>query len=536
MAREIKENIAECVRDKQLFLLSGGAGSGKTHTLIETIRQIHYIDVTAHIACITYTNVAADEIKDRIQLSGVHISTIHDFLWEIISPFQKNLKKAIISLIAAEKETKGTGLTYSSEEELSEANFTTIQYRQYRKIEDGVITHDDVLKVARFLFESHPILSKILFDQFPYILVDEYQDTQKAVIDIFLNAVDVYEHGKACIGFFGDQMQSIYDTGIVNIQEYIDNGTVVEIFKEDNYRCSQNVITLLNKLRRDITQKAAAFDESGTLLNKVGTAKFIYSCNEFDIDRLGSLGLLNDWNLQDSEQIKILFLTHKLIARKQGYLELLEAQKYKDSLTGADKSTLSNHILRIAEILFYFKKKTYSEVIRQIEKKPCSLEDKGRISNFLSDMAHSSQLAIETFISRFDAEHLVYIDDSLQTYKKNQEDEFNKVVSLPFVQVEKFYEFDNAYSPYSTQHGIKGAEFDNVLIVLDNGRWNKYNFKNLFEKKDPDSDIYKRTERLFYVCCSRAKDNLIVYYQNPTDRVLEKAAELFGSEQVIELK
>jgi DNA helicase II / ATP-dependent DNA helicase PcrA len=89
-------------------------------------------------------------------------------------------------------------------------------------------------------------------------------------------------------------------------------------------------------------------------------------------------------------------------------------------------------------------------------------------------------------------------------------------------------------SPYSTQHGVKGAEFDNVFVVLDNGRWNQYNFKYLFENNG-NPNVLEKTRKIFYVACSRAKNNLVVYFPQPTQRVINKASEWFGDENVIEI-
>jgi DNA helicase-2/ATP-dependent DNA helicase PcrA len=90
-------------------------------------------------------------------------------------------------------------------------------------------------------------------------------------------------------------------------------------------------------------------------------------------------------------------------------------------------------------------------------------------------------------------------------------------------------------TPYSTQHGIKGAEFDNVFVILDNGKWNQYNFKYLFEETTGKKSVIERTIKMFYVCCSRAKNNLIVFYHKPSDAVLNKAKEWFVEENLIEV-
>ena len=70
-------------------------------------------------------------------------------------------------------------------------------------------------------------------------------------------------------------------------------------------------------------------------------------------------------------------------------------------------------------------------------------------------------------------------------------------------------------------------------MVMDNGGWNNYNFKSIFEKTGKDT-VIQRTERIFYVCCSRSMNNLIVYYRLPSPQVLSRAKELFGVRNVID--
>jgi DNA helicase-2/ATP-dependent DNA helicase PcrA len=84
--------------DGRNFLLSGGAGSGKTYSLVSVIRQVIAENPTAKVACMTYTNAAVKEIEERVNHKNLNVSTIHDFLWDNIKHFQKELKEAIISL------------------------------------------------------------------------------------------------------------------------------------------------------------------------------------------------------------------------------------------------------------------------------------------------------------------------------------------------------------------------------------------------------------------------------------------------------
>ena len=78
-------------------------------------------------------------------------------------------------------------------------------------------------------------------------------------------------------------------------------------------------------------------------------------------------------------------------------------------------------------------------------------------------------------------------------------------------------------SPFATQQGIKGAEFDKVIVVVDDeeGRTNTFSYGKYFGVTPPSAtdqghidagrdSVIDRTRRLFYVCCSRALSDLAV--------------------------
>ncbi len=141
MAEEVIDKIINCLDNKQNFLVSGGAGSGKTHTLIETLNHIYKNDLKAKVACITFTNVAVNEIRERSPFSKLHVSTIHDFLWNEIKHYQKNLKSMLIRLV------KGFHLAYNDDVSLLES-LTQVKHKSFRALGQGIITHDDLLIVA----------------------------------------------------------------------------------------------------------------------------------------------------------------------------------------------------------------------------------------------------------------------------------------------------------------------------------------------------------------------------------------------------
>lgn len=532
MASSVMDQIGTCLDGKMNFLLSGGAGSGKTYTLIQTLHHVFRNNLKAHVACITYTNVAADEIKDRSPYSKLRVSTIHDFLWDEIKEYQKNLRQSVLTLIAAEQANKGAGLTYSGENKIDEQSFTSVEYKNYRDLEHGIISHDDLLKVANYMFAQYPLLAKILCDKFDYIFIDEYQDTQKPVIDIFLEHIKPFAKNSLCIGFFGDKMQSIYATGVGDIQPFVDCNEVCEIVKEDNYRCSTSVIEFLNRIRSDIKQLPAKKNPDGTIASKLGSAMFIYSQDDFDLSYFKTNKLVENWSFDNMQTTKMLFLTHKLIAMRLGFTELLSAYKYTDSLIGNEPDKLAQHLLKIGGILYHFEKKDFAYVIDAIQRKIKTNANKKEISTALSRLLGNRNLTIESLVNEFDRERLVRKDDHFNEFIENHAETYDKVKVLPMSQVIACFQYCNDFSPYSTQHGIKGAEFENVLVVMDNGKWNNYNFKYYFEQTPQKEAIIQRTERIFYVCCSRAKDNLVVYYPSPSAQIISKAKEFFGDANV----
>jgi DNA helicase II / ATP-dependent DNA helicase PcrA len=72
------------------------------------------------------------------------------------------------------------------------------------------------------------------------------------------------------------------------------------------------------------------------------------------------------------------------------------------------------------------------------------------------------------------------------------------------------------------------------LDALDNGAWNNYNFVNLFLNSGTPT-VLARTQKIFYVCCTRSKENLAVFFHQPSPQVIAKATEWFGAENVISI-
>ncbi len=95
------------------------------------------------------------------------------------------------------------------------------------------------------------------------------------VVDIFLNLLP--KNKKTTIGLFGDSMQAIYEDGIGDIKEYIENGNVEKINKEDNYRCSEEVKDFINIIRTDDIEQKVALKKDEKVANRKGSVTLYYS-------------------------------------------------------------------------------------------------------------------------------------------------------------------------------------------------------------------------------------------------------------------
>lgn len=612
MAQKINEidKILECVEKGDNFLLSGGAGSGKTYTLVHVLKGIFNKNSKARIACITYTNVAVREIKSRTAFENLYVSTIHDFLWDNIRFFQKELKLALVELVKEEKIVS----SFKDNISLEHYNDITISYRDWRDIRNGVFTHDELIVMAEYMFKTYPRLCDILRDKFNCIFIDEYQDTFKEVVDIFL--VHLKKSSKKnVIGFFGDSMQSIFD-GVGSINEFVTSEDVKEVIKDNNRRNPESVIHLANLLRDDGVKQRPADDASSPNFNKVGSIKFIYSNNP-DLQALKQSEIFKEWDFKNSKETKELYLTHNLIAPKAGFKNLMaiydkdriiehkkkvlgkikedkiqigedstfgqvlelvkvtESKPFKDfikenntlfeyskkqpfSLFGkifldkdqligdkakdeddeetkpSKRDDLIKHLFEIQHCIYLFEKRFHNELIRKTKFKIKSTRDKDFLRETMKQLLAMKDKSIEEVVEFAHEKKIVPKDDKFNDFISSSEYVYNRVKILKWVEFCNLYDYLEGFTPFTTQHNIKGAEFKNVLVVLDNGRWNNYNFKELFLKGGSET-VLNRTQKIFYVCCTRAMENLVVFYHNPEASVVEVAKKWFGEGNVVKL-
>ena len=116
--------------------------------------------------------------------------------------------------------------------------------------------------------------------------------------------------------------------------------------------------------------------------------------------------------------------------------------------------------------------------------------------------------------------------------------QISKLRDIPYTELISLALFVSEHTPFSTKHGVKGAEFENVLVVLGRG-WNHYNWNQFLEwfpnRFPPDrADSYERNRNLFYVTCSRPQKRLVLLFtQELSETSLGTLRSWFGAEHVI---
>lgn len=285
------------------FKVSAGPGAGKTHWLISHIKNVvsnsHKLDVVKKVACITYTNVGIDTITSRLNMGNdvVEVCTIHSFLYA-------NVVKPYVHLVAHEFEVKIDDLVVIDDSNFKSVGIasqilnamgkswidTTIfleglekamwryenhEYKHYKPKypqksgkwfvsndcymefkkwlwRKGYISFDDILYFSCILLSRYHNIYKLIKARYPYIFVDEFQDTIPFVVD-FLTQLGNEE---VIVGVVGDKAQSIYDFLGATVQQF-DNFTVSGMQEYEirgNRRSTKQIIDLLNIIRTDFSQ------------------------------------------------------------------------------------------------------------------------------------------------------------------------------------------------------------------------------------------------------------------------------------------
>ena len=545
------------------FKIVAGPGAGKTTFLINHIKNIiensNKVNIYRKIACITYTNVAVENIIKRLDssLEVIEVATIHSFLYKhVLKPYlwvlqeenkfdlkeikghdkitptrsiineflQKSEQKNYLSLdnenfknisyILSEKLMWKLKSDLSVELELVSnkikvktkfnelINLKKDSYKIYKKIcwEKGLISHDDVLYLSYEILKKSPRILEILRAKFPYILVDEFQDTNPFQTEI----IKLIAEKESLIGVIGDECQSIYGfqgADVLQFEKFSLKG-MKEYHILNNHRSTKVIITLLNYMRttslcQNIPENKIGDKPTiiiGEMIKSYKEVKEICSNEElYIVSYKESISKNIEYDVNKKVHVDFSYeLLFNDGERGKRILYIISAIEY------AKQINLKKSI--------YFMEKVYKEI--EIDKSIIMKNLKLFIENYDSFRT----LSITEFYNEFIINYCSFSGKITRGKTKEKYDnlKYNEIASL--------IKLDDEKSNFKTIHKTKGEEVDNILILLDHEKFKESTSLNFL--LNPDMAIEEH--RVFYVAISRAKKRVFISIPAISEKLNEK--------------
>lgn len=558
-AKDAQAKVEKCLDEGRSFRLEAGAGAGKTYSLVAALKRMiaargaELMQSGRQIACITYTEVARDEIAREVERHpAILVETIHAFSWAFLRQYQKALRE----LVAASEKRK---------DKLEEAGGVGSKLVEYELgffgVDDKRITlaHDDIpLYMSQLL--ANPKFQLLFQQQFPIVFIDEYQDTDRDFMTAITEHYFTPKKGPL-IGLFGDHWQTIYNS------EYELAAYPIEaIDKGSNFRSAPAIVDVLNRLRPELTQAVA--DPAAA-----GEARFFHT-NQFTGARTNTPHSKADlfpemartvreslmqrlhgegWDLSKT---KVLMLTHNVLAAEQGYPSIPKVFSGRnDAFARKEDPSVKFFAETLEPMAEAYQASNYGELFRLYGARPAihtqadkqswrtdmdalmTLRNEGTIGSVLDHLQVTKRPVLPDRVLRRE-EELRQLNGapvpaeatSLQRHQALREVAYREMTAL--------VSFVERQTPFATQHSVKGAEFENVLVVLGGG-WNHYNWPLLLELIETkaltaaNTKGFYRARNLFYVSISRPMKRLAVLAtQTLSATALTTATKLFGEANV----
>lgn len=560
------------------FKVFAGPGAGKTTWLISHLERVLHksnrLNKTGKIACITYTNIAAEEILNRLKCdkSRFDISTIHSFLYRnIIKPFSYLIEKDnkgedlfnTLKLDGHEAHIvqgdrlkrwissigQMNGKDYSSYNwpqnkpnvvaELSSLDYAFINgeidliIRQNRGAriaksngelwlykskywKDGIMHHEDVLFFSYLILSRSPRVVEFVRGKFPYIFIDEFQDTT----DIQTWIIEMITKTNTKVGIVGDLAQSIYKFTGAKRTDFLNfkYGDSSEFKLDHNHRSTNRIVDFLNLLRPDINQEYGQNKPDGSfvkiLIGPIQAAKIWFEENYPEVP----LYILTRKNTTVSEINNQSGVANTDLL-KELYSNDLNAHRVKlihSILIGYKFHTKGDLKNALNEILKSLRRASGTKILKlNLRRIAINIIDSLKIDEIRNKSIAEFYLDLRDNVSNeygFEIGSGLRAGSAKTFYERHS---MNNI--LPFIKVDtKSDEF------VRTIHSAKGTEFENTLVHFETiNDFRKYiiDGQNHIDAQEDDCRIY-------YVGCSRAMKNLYINIPDATQADIENIESL----------
>ncbi|MCM1264699.1 MAG: ATP-dependent helicase [Candidatus Gastranaerophilales bacterium] len=594
--QELNPEQLQAVETKDgAILVIAGAGSGKTKTLTYRVARLIEDGVRPdNILLLTFTKKASAEMLNRAtavlddRCENVAGGTFHSFANMILRKYSKllGLKNNFTIMDSADAEDVINHITgklfpkktkrfpkkhtileiYSKsvnkecptksiiENEFSQFEHCTEQiieiskeYVNYKR-ENSLMDYDDLLLYLKFLLEDNKDVQKKLSNQYKYIMIDEYQDTNTLQADIIKLLASEHNNVMAV----GDDAQSIYSfrganyRNIMDFPKLFENTKIIKL--ERNYRSTQNILELTNNIISKAKEKYAKTlysDIESEVKPALICAKDTQMEADFICQRILEL-LDEDLNLSDicvlarnarmSFNLEIELSKRSIPFQKFGGPKFMETAHIKDIVAHLRVILNPDDEVSFSRILLLLKgvgTQTVNKIIPTLKaqneldikllpvKKPVVFEplfkiltkqqtsDK-KLSDIVSEIIEYYRPILKEKYDDYtkrekDLEHFIYLSTQ---YTKLESFLSDLALEPPDKSVEGMYQrnIKDDCLTISTIHSAKGLEWDSVFIIgAVDGRFpSAYSFNS---PEELDEEL-----RLMYVAATRAKNNLYITY------------------------
>lgn len=581
------------------LLVIAGPGSGKTRVITYRIASLIDTGINPRSICaITFTNKAAEEMRNRVAAlipdSGVHISTFHSLCVRILRRYSEQAGvKSNFSIYSESEQTtcikhavkdcefeigrfppsktreaistlKNKLIASDEFNEHADDFFSKALAKIYARYQhllqtNNALDFDDLLMKTAFLLENEQGVRKELSNRFWYLLIDEYQDTNRAQYSIAKHLVS--EHSNICVT--GDPDQSIYRWRGADIRNILafetDWPDAVVIKLEENFRSTPNILSLADRLIA-VNQKRKV----KTLIPVKNTGQDVnISCFEDHNEEAQGIAekiaqlVKNDVKLRDiaifyrinsaSRPLEEAFIKNKIPYQIVRGVEFYNRKEIRDILAYLKILANTNDevaLLRIInvpsrgigktsvdKILEYAAQRriVLYEALKKIEEVPTiSASTKAKIKVFINMLekfkadingpvaALAEQVftesGIETSLQRAGEKDAIDNIEELINSASVYDSQTAEPALLDYLQQIALFSDADSYDTNQdrvalmTLHAAKGLEFDNVFIIgLEDGLLPH-------ERSCDDADEVEEERRLLFVGITRARQFLQISY------------------------
>jgi len=559
----LNEEQEDAIKKEESILLVACPGSGKTRTLTYKIAYelSRLTSKKEFVVAITYTNNAADEIKERVELLGVDteqlwIGTIHAFCLEwILKPYHQYLDELkygfrVISAFDSEKILTELCKPYSATKPkitywdcgiiaktdnyyltcLDKSKHGSLKkiYSEYFKIlrRNNQIDFEQILFYSFKLLNRKPVISQILCKIFPFILIDEYQDTKEIQYHIIAKILRA-NCGVSKTLIVGDPNQSIYESlgGFPMPKadlEKLFGFNLLELGLTKNYRSSEKIINYFEHFKTYPNSIEACgcdkeYASTITYNTSVSVDEIIEEVADLILLNVTEKGISpNEICIVAPQWVHIASITRKLMIRLPDY-----------SFDGPGMAPFSRDIdnfwFKVSRIVLtepsphmYIRRLKWSnEVLKELDSIGVDVSEVSskrflRICNSISINEEDGLAYLGNFFKEICSQLSISLDDYDMLYEhytaffESSKSRIERLIKEGNPSIGEIENFRKVFKQkdgitVSTIHGVKGEEYDTMIgfALLDD-----------YVPHFNDSNGSENAKKLLYVLASRARKNL----------------------------